>query len=188
MKWFHFQIGWLNLWVLALVIFATPASLNIIRGKRGKTGLARATSLPPMSKGERVAYMLVMAPQFLLPLYAILVPFTTNAALLRVGLIPFIIGQLFRIKAIWDYTTAPPGELITHGLYQVSRHPGYFGATLVYLGMGLAGGSWLIVAVALYWFIGYQWVAAVEERFCQERWPDAFLEYKRKVAKNLLFF
>ena len=78
--------------------------------------------------------------------------------------------------------------MITRGLYQISRNPGYFGATLVYLAMGIAGGSWLIVAVAIYWFIGYQWVATVEERFCLECWPDAFPEHKRKVAKNLLFF
>jgi protein-S-isoprenylcysteine O-methyltransferase Ste14 len=54
--------------------------------------------------------------------------------------------------------------------------------------MGIAGGSWLIVAVAIYWFVGYQWVATVEERSCEERWPDAFSEYKRQVAKNFLFF
>lgn len=188
MRWFHFQIGWFNLWILALVIFVTPIFLNIIRGKKGKMGLARATTFPSMSKGERVAYMLVMAPQFLLPLYAIVVPFTTNTILLSPGLTLFVIGQVFRLKSIWDYTTAPPGELMTHGLYQISRNPGYFGATFVYIGMGIAGGSWLILAVAIYWFIGYQWVATVEERFCLERWPDTFPEYKRKVAKNLLFF
>jgi len=33
-----------------------------------------------------------------------------------------------------------------------------------------------------------KWGATVEERFCLERWPDAFPRYKRKVAKNLLFF
>lgn len=46
----------------------------------------------------------------------------------------------------------------------------------------------LIVAVAVYWFIGYQWTATLEERFCMEHWPDEFREYKRKVAKNFLFF
>ncbi len=188
MQWFHFQWGWLNLWILALIIFATPVLLNLIRGEKGKVGLARATALPSMSKGERVAYMLAMAPQFLLPLYAIFVPFTTNGIWLSAGLILFIVGQALRLKGIWDYTTAPPNKLITHGVYQVSRNPGYFGATLVYLGMGIAGGSWLIVAVALYWFVGYQWIAGVEERSCAERWPDAFAEYKRQVAKNFIFF
>ena len=149
MRCFHFQIGWLNLWILALVIFVTPVFLNIIRGKTGKAGLARATTFPSMSKGERVGYMLVMAAQFLLPLYAIVVPFTTNTILLSAGLTLFVIGQVFRLKSIWDYTTAPPGELIIHGLYQISRNPDYFGATLVCLGMGIAGGSWLIVAVAI---------------------------------------
>ncbi len=188
MQWFHFQIGWMNLWILALIIFATPLLLNIIRAEKGKVGLARATKLPSMPNIERVVYMLVMAPQFLLPLYAIFVPFSADTVLLSVGIALFITGQTFRLKTIWDYTTAPAGELITHGMYRISRNPGYFGATLVYLGMGIAGGSWLIVMVAVYWFIGYQWVSVIEERFCLEQWPDAFSEYKRNIAKNLLFF
>jgi protein-S-isoprenylcysteine O-methyltransferase Ste14 len=188
MKWFHFEIGWLNLWILALLIFSTPILLNFARGERGITGLKRATELPPMSKSERAAYMLVMSPQFLLPLYTVFVPFTSNTALLSAGLLLFSAGQTLRLKSIWDYTTAAPGELISHGVYRISRNPGYFGGTLVYLGLGIAGGSWLIVAIALYWFAGYQWVATVEEHFCQEKWPEAFAAYKQKTAKNFVFF
>lgn len=188
MQWVHFELGWLNLWILAVIVFATPVLLNLVRSGKGSRGLKRATTLPPMSSGERVVYILVMAPQFLLPLYAIFVPFTSNTALLVVGLAVFAMGQTLRLKSIWDYTTAASDQLITHGVYEISRNPGYFGATLVYLGMGLTGGSWLIVAVAVYWFLGYQWVAAVEERFCRARWPEAFAEYKRRVAKNFLFF
>ncbi|MCD6344494.1 MAG: DUF1295 domain-containing protein [Anaerolineae bacterium] len=188
MHWFHFQIGWMNLWILALIIFATPVLLNVIRAKKGQAGLVRATTLPPMSKSERVIYLLIMAPQFLLPLYAIFVPFTANVTLLSIGITLFVMGQTFRFKSIWDYITTPAGELITQGAYHISRNPGYFGATLVYLGMGIAGGSWLIVTVAVYWFIGYQWVTTVEERHCLEQWPDAFPQYKRAVAKNLLVF
>ena len=188
MDWFHFEIGWLNLWILALLVFSTPVVLNIVRGERGKSGLRRATAIPPMSKTERIAYMLVMAPQFLLPLYAVFVPFTKNTVLLAAGLLLFLAGQTFRLKSIWDYTTTAPGDLITHGAYRISRNPGYFGATVVYLGMGIAGGSWLIVAVAFYWFAGYQWVAALEERFCLAQWPETFAAYKQKVAKNFVFF
>jgi protein-S-isoprenylcysteine O-methyltransferase Ste14 len=188
MQWFYFQIGWLNLWILALVVFATPLLINKIRGDKGKAGLTRATALPAMSTVERVFYMLVMSPQFVMPLYAFLVPFTANATLLGAGLALFVVGQALRVKSTWDYTSAPAGELITHGIYRISRNPGYFSATLVYLGMGLAGGSWLIVAVAVYWFVGYQWVVAVEERFCAKQWLGEFPKYKRKAAKNFLFF
>ena len=188
MQWFHFEIGWCNLWILALLIFITPVLLNIARGERGKTGLRRATELPPMSQVEHVAYMLVISPQFLLPLYTVFVPFTTNTTLLIVGLLLFTAGQTLRLKSIWDYTTAVPDELINHGVYRISRNPGYFGAALVYLGMGIAGGSWLIIAIAIYWFVGYQWVATVEERFCLEKWPEGFAAYKQKTAKNFVFF
>ena len=187
MGWFHFEIGWLNLWILALVYSATPCLISI--GEKRKAGLKRQHVLPPMSKVERVVYyLLLMSPPFVMFFYTIFVPFTTNAALLGAGLVLFVIGQALSLKQVWDFTAALPDKLVTNGIFQISRNPGYFGSTLVYLGIGLAGGSWLIVAFAVYWFIVYQWVATLEERFCMERWPEEFAEYKRKVAKNFLFF
>jgi len=188
MKWFHFEIGWVNLWILALIIFSTPVLMNLLRGERGKSGLSRATNLPPMSAAERIGYMLVMSPQFVMPIYTVFVPFTSNPALLASGITIFVLGQSLRLKSIWDYSSAPSGELIQGGVYRISRNPGYFGAAIAYLGMGLAGSSWLIVAVALYWFVGYQWVTVLEERFCLKNWPDTFPEYKKRVAKNFWFF
>ena len=188
MQWFHFQIGWLNLWILTLVLFGTPFLINMIMGSRGKAALKRATALPPMSTVERVFYMLVVLPQFALYPYTIFVPFTTDVALLGAGLVLSGIGLVLQIVKMWNYITAPPDQLITQGTYRISRNPDYFSATLMYLGLGLTGGSWLIVAVAIYWFIGYQWMATLEERFCMEKWPEEFSEYKRKVAKNFLFF
>jgi protein-S-isoprenylcysteine O-methyltransferase Ste14 len=129
-----------------------------------------------------------MFPPFVVYFYAIFVPFTTNAALLCAGLVLFVIGLALLIKQMRDFATAPPDQLITHGTYQISRNPSYFGSTLIALGMGLAGGSWLIVAFAVYWFIVYQWAATLEERFCMARWPEELSEYKLKVAKNFLFF
>lgn len=129
-----------------------------------------------------------MSPQFLLPLYTVFVPFTPNTAFLSTGLILFAAGQTLRLKSIRDYTSAAQSELINHGVYRISHNPGYFGAALVYLGMGVAGGSWLTVAIALYWFVGYQWAATLEERFCLEKWPEAFTAYKGKTAKNFVFF
>lgn len=103
MQWVHFELGWLNLWILAVVVFATPVLLNLVRSGKGSRGLKRATTL------------------------------------LVAGLAVFSVGQALRLKSIWDYATAASDQLITHGVYRISRNPGYFGATLVYLGMGLAG-------------------------------------------------
>ncbi len=188
MQWFHFHIGWLNLWVLALVLSIAPLVVNNRLGAKGKASLKRATGLPPTSGVERVFYVLVVLPQFVMLFYSIFVPFTTNAALLGAGLVLFVTGLVLQIKKSWDYAITPPDKLITKGVYQISRNPDYFSATLMYLGMGLAGASWLIIAIAVYWFIGYQWMVTLEEQFCMEHWPDEFPEYKRKVAKNFLFF
>ncbi len=186
MQWFHFQIGWLNLWILTLVLYSAPILIGISIGE--KAGLKRELVLPSMSSVERALYMLVVLPQVAMYLYTIFVPFTTNVALLGAGLVLFVIGLVMTLKQTWDFAAAPPDKLITNGIYQISRNPGCFGQVLACLGMGLAGGCWLIVAFGVYWFIACQWMGALEERFCAERWPEEFAKYKRKVAKNFLFF
>lgn len=186
MQWFHFEISWLNLWILTLVYFVTPYLISM--GENGKTGWKRQLALPPMSKTERLFFMIIMLPTYALYLYTIFVPITSNWVLLSAGLALFAIGLGLILKQTWDYAAAPPDRLITNGVYQISRHPGYFGAALVYLGLGLAGGSWLIVLFAAYFFVGYQWIATLEERFCMAQWPQAFAAYKHKTAKNFLFF
>ena len=187
MQWFHFQIGWLNLWILIVVYVFTVSVASI--DLKGKAGFKRQQTLPSMSRLEHIVYyLLFMFPPFVVYLYAVFVPFTTNAALLCVGLVVFVIGMALLIKQMRDFATAPRDQLITHGTYQISRNPSYFSSTLIALGMGLAGGSWLIVAFAVHWFIVYQWAVTLEERFCMERWPEGFAEYKRKVARNFLFF
>jgi protein-S-isoprenylcysteine O-methyltransferase Ste14 len=187
MQWFHFQIGWLNLWILIVVYVVTVSVASI--DLKSRAGFKRQGTLPSMSRFERIVYyLLFMFPPFVIYFYAIFVPFTTNMALLCVGLVLFVIGLALLIKQMRDFATAPPDQLITHGAYQISRNPSYFGSTLIALGMGLAGGSWLIVAFAVYWFIVYQWAVTLEERFCMARWPEELAEYKRQVAKNFLFF
>jgi len=186
MQWFHFQIGWLNLWILTLIL--NGGLFLISMGERGRAGIKRQWVLPPMSPVERAFYVLAMLPQMAMYLYTFFVPFTTSAALLGAGLVLFVIGLAMTLKQTWVFATAPPDQLITNGIFQISRNPGCFGQVLAYLGMGLVGGCWLIVAFTVYWFIACQWMGALEERFCAERWPEEFAEYKRKVARNFLFF
>jgi protein-S-isoprenylcysteine O-methyltransferase Ste14 len=186
MQWYNLQFGWLNLWILTLILNGSLFLISI--GERGRAGIKRQFMLPPMSSVERVFYVLAMIPQMVMYLYTFFVPFTTNMALLGAGLVLFVIGLAMTLKQTCDFAAAPSDKLITNGIYRISRNPGCFGQVLAYLGMGLTGGSWFIVTFAAYWFIACQWMGALEERFCMKSWPEEFAEYKRKVAKNFLFF
>ena len=58
----------------------------------------------------------------------------------------------------------------------------------MYAGMGLMGAAWPILALALVHFALYQITATYEERMCAESWPEMYVEYRQRTAKNFWFF
>lgn len=188
MQWFHTTPGWFNLWILVLAMNLLPVLIFRLRRPRNEAALQRAVTLPEMHGWERIAYWAVMIPYFSMFGYALFVPFSDEPILLLVGGILLVFAVGLRTKAMIDYAQTESGQLITQGVYQVSRNPGYFAAMLALLSLGILGESLLMIAVALYFFIGYQWVSTLEERFCAQHWPEAFPMYKRQVARNFLFF
>lgn len=188
MQVFHFEPGLLNVWMAVAVLIVVPTLVVASYRRRNPDALRRAVTLPPMSSTERIGYWSVMIPYFTMYGYAVVVPFTENVPLLLVGLVVFCVALILRIRAFIDYAATPSDTLITRGIYAVSRNPGYLAAALALFGMGLMGESWLMMGVALYFFVGYQWVSQLEERFCLAHYPDTFPDYRARVARNFLVF
>jgi protein-S-isoprenylcysteine O-methyltransferase len=75
-------------------------------------------------------------------------------------------------------------ELIERGLYRFIRHPAYTGALLSFLGLGLAFGSWLslaiIVAASL---IGFAYRIRVEEQALAGHFGDRYRAYAARTKR-----
>jgi protein-S-isoprenylcysteine O-methyltransferase Ste14 len=82
-----------------------------------------------------------------------------------------------------SFSKAPLDEPITKGIYAVSRHPGYFGFFLAYLGIGIACASWLFILFALVWIIAWQFGIEQEERILLEKYGDAYRQYMNRTPK-----
>ena len=80
--------------------------------------------------------------------------------------------------------TLPTTALVVDGVYRRTRNPFYLGTTLVYLGLGVAAGSfWAIVLVVpLLWVINTG-VIAREERYLERKFGDAYRAYKARVRR-----
>lgn len=74
--------------------------------------------------------------------------------------------------------------LMDKGLYSLVRHPSYFGATLGFLGFGLALGSWpaasVILAGAL---LGYGYRIHVEERALMQGLGERYRDYAQRTKR-----
>ena len=83
-------------------------------------------------------------------------------------------------------TNEPTRALVTTGIHGWSRNPIYVGLFLVYAGIAIAASSpWaLILAVPLALTIRYG-VIAREEAYLEQRFGDAYRDYKARVRRWL---
>lgn len=74
--------------------------------------------------------------------------------------------------------------LMDKGLYGLVRHPSYFGATLAFLGFGLALGSWLSTLVLLAGaLLSYGYRIHVEEKALMQGLGERYRDYARRTKR-----
>ena len=69
------------------------------------------------------------------------------------------------------------------GIYKFSRHPVYFGGFLIFLGIGIAGASWVVILFALAWILIFNFTVRAEERSLLKKYDDTYREYMGKTPK-----
>lgn len=77
-------------------------------------------------------------------------------------------------------------ELVTNGIYQISRNPAFLGFNLVYIGILLMFFNWgLFIASAFAIVMFHLQIVNVEEDFLVEAFGEDYLDYRRKVNRYL---
>lgn len=77
-------------------------------------------------------------------------------------------------------------ELVTAGIYQISRNPAFLGFDLVYMGILIMFFNWLLLFVSVFASIMFHMqIVNVEEEFLLETFGDEYIRYKKKVCRYL---
>ena len=79
------------------------------------------------------------------------------------------------------------GHLITTGLYDIVRHPMYFGGILIVFGWSLFWGSMLAIILSIALALVFDIKSKAEEEILAEKYPE-YASYKAKVSKKLIPF
>ena len=109
----------------------------------------------------------------------------TGIALIVAGVIirAIAIATLWRYFSV-DVTIRKDQALIQHGPYALVRHPAYTGSLLSFIGLGVAFGSWLSLAiVTVAAFAGFAYRIAIEERALVEHFGDAYRSYSARTKR-----
>lgn len=104
-----------------------------------------------------------------------------------IGVIVFIISVL-TMQDSWraGVSKAEKTELVTGGIYQISRNPAFLGFDLVYIGMVMMFFNWGLLVTSVFAVVMlHLQIVNVEEDFLMEVFGEEYLEYKEKVCRYL---
>lgn len=104
-----------------------------------------------------------------------------------VGVIAFILSVL-QMKDNWraGVQKEEKTNLVTTGIYSISRNPAFLGFDLMYIGILFAFFNWyLCFATSFVLVFFHLQIVNVEEEFLIETFGDEYLEYKKKVCRYI---
>lgn len=179
-----FEIGIWNAWMLIFLLYAAgfvPLYIDNQRVQKRSEGEPTWSELSRTSKMVLVTTHAMVMPFTLL--YSIFVPLKLDTTWLLVGLPVYFLGLVMVLLMTISFSRAPLDAPLSNGVYGVSRHPGYLGSFLAYIGIGLACASWVFLLCALVWIVAWQFGVIEEERFCLEKYGDAYREYMNRTPR-----
>ena len=181
----EFNLGILNAWIGTFPIMLLPL---IFRMFNRSAFIDRAAARGEYNKSEKRTVDYTMAVYYLILLYSIVLPLKFDTNSFYVGLVVYLIAIFCLMITYFNFKSAPPDQLVTYGIFRLSRNPFYLTTIIAFLGVGLASLSWLLILLTIIMAILQHQVVLAEERICEVKYGKEYLEYKARVPRYLLFF
>ena len=179
-----FQIGIWNAWILQVFFFLTLSIPDFLMSKEAKERTKRATQSVPLTKTEKMLALSTHA--VIMPftmIYSIFLPLKIGTVWLYVGLPIFALALVMTLMTSINFATTPLDEPVIKGVYRISRHLMYLSGFLLYVGIGRACASWVLLLCPLLWIVFWQIVVPAEERFLLEKYGDSYREYMNRTPR-----
>lgn len=110
-----------------------------------------------------------------------------GAGVAVVGDVVFILS-VWKMKDSWraGVSETDKTELVTNGIYKISRNPAFLGFDLVYVGILMMFFNWILLAVSLFAIIMFHLqIVNVEEDFLLISFGQEYVEYRKMVHRYL---
>ena len=104
-----------------------------------------------------------------------------------VGVVIFIISVV-TMRDSWraGVSKTDKTDLVTSGIFQISRNPAFLGFDLVYIGILLMFFNWVLFAVSAFAAMMFHLqIVNVEEPFLLSEFGEDYLGYKKKVCRYI---
>jgi len=175
----EFELGLWNAWIFILLVFIIPhLFLNKYWKARGVDEEMKSYNKKEKKLGNILTVIFLASV-----IYGVFLPLKLWTAWFYVGFSIYLLGVLFLTMATLNFATTPLDKPVTKGVYHISRHAQGFGGFLASIGIGIACASWLFLLLTMIWIVLYAILIAPEERWCLEKYGDAYREYMNRTPK-----
>lgn len=152
----------------------------------GKSGIKRAAHFPAMLGKEKSAYWAYQLSNAAIFVYLCFLTVKINFSWqFYSGLACYVAGLILCAVSIFNFARPSTSGLNTNGLYRLSRNPMYLSYFLCFMGCAFLTRSQLLGATVLIFQLSSHWVILSEERWCVERFGEAFTQYMKKVRRYI---
>jgi len=179
-----FKIGVWNAWIFMSWPWIDMLAVRLV----GVDVYRRASGLPSEMKTShryRVVSYVSMVIETMAVAYSIFLPLKLGTGWFYAGLAIFLTGMAVLTAATFNFAKTPMDVPITKGIYHYSRHPLYLASLLIYFSVSIASASWVFLLVFVVQSVSIRIAAVGEERYCLEKYGDAYREYIDKTPRWL---
>jgi len=175
-----FEIGLWNAWIF--MVWLLIQNLVVMTNKKLYQRFGGGSDTKPSQAQKNVN--LLSTPLWLFSTaYSIFMPLKLGTAGFPIGLAIFLVGLVIATIATINFAATPIDEPAGRGAYRYSRHPMYAALILMYFGTGIASASWIFLLVTVVWVVLFSISAKDEERYCLERYGQAYREYADRTPR-----
>ena len=177
------RIGLFNAWIGSLIM-----ALTMIGVKKNKTLSKRLLDVSWHTPADKKVVMSSLISVYGMMLLTLWVPLKIGSPWFYAGVGLYCIAYVCHAIALHNYAKTPENEMITKGMYQLSRNPLYLFYAIMFLGLVIASMSLPLFVVWIICNIFNHFSILGEERYCLERYPETYKKYMQRVPRYILFF
>lgn len=151
-----------------------------------KESVERAARFAPMYGKEMIAYWVYQITNIAIFLYLFFLKVIIDSSwLFYVGIICYLLGLLLCTISIKDFAKPSNEEMNDNGIYRFSRNPMYVAYFIIFIGCVFLTRSWILLGIVAVFQISAHWIIFAEERWCAEKFGEAYKQYMKKVRRYI---
>jgi len=178
----EFEFGIWNAWIFVLLGLFIGFVSWVFIGKEAMKKF-RAVSNVTKTQTETISDKLYLPLTLASMVYSVFLPIKLDTLWFYWGLAIWILSLCIGVIVFVSFGTAPLGEVVTKGIYRVSRNPACLSGFFADIGIGIACASWVFLLYAVVEIILMHISIRTEERFLLEKYGDAYREYIKRTPR-----